>query len=129
MRATLVDEEETANRLAYPGTLNAGLITSCALVIFCWDDSFDCYHAKGGGYKDNHNLRSNPTQIHYVYMAERTDKTETIEEYRRNANLFRRLAGNGAPMTFRGQTDINHNILVDVHSATDIRPKIGGWRM
>ena len=129
LRTSLVDEEDTVNHMTYPRTLNAGLITSCALVIFCWDDSLDCYHAKGGGYKENHRLRSNPSQIHYVYMALPTDDSRTIEEYRRNANLFRRLAGNNAPMTFRGQTDINRNILVDVHSMNDIRPKIGGWRM
>jgi hypothetical protein len=123
----LVDEEDTALRIAYPARLNAGYISSCALVMFCGDDDFDCYHAKGGSYKAIHGMRSNPKRIYYVYKALVTDPTETIDEYRRNAELFRNSGGR-AQMVFLGQTGVNGNILVDMLSLNEIGPTIGAWR-
>lgn len=128
LKSTWVQEEDTENKLAYPRTVHGGYISSCALVIFCWDDSFDCYHAKGGGYKNNHKLRSNPKRIYYVYKVEINDNESTIENYRRNANRFRELAGGRAPMEFYGQTDMNGNVMVDVISSGLIRPTLGAFK-
>jgi hypothetical protein len=127
-KATWVQEEETEPDLAYPGSVQGGYISSCALVIFCGDDSFDCYHAKGGNYKANHKLRSHPNHIYYVYKVEINDSEKTIEEYRRNANLFRQLAGNRAPLTFFGQAGVNGNVWVDVNSPGDISPRMGSFK-
>jgi hypothetical protein len=125
LKSTLVDEEDTQPNLTYPRSVHGGYISSCALVIFCFDDSFDCYHAKGGGYKTNHRLRSNPDRIYYIYKVEINDTENTIEDYRLNANRFRQLAGNRAPMEFFGQTGTNGNVMVDVLSSGQIRPTLG----
>jgi len=128
LKSTLVDEEDTKNNLAYPRSVHGGYISSCALVIFCFDDSFDCYHAKGGGYKTNHRLRPNPDRIYYIYKVEINDTESTIEDYRLNANRFRQLAGSRAPMEFFGQTGTNGNVMVDVMSSGEIRPTLGKFK-
>ncbi len=124
IRARLVDQEDTVNNMAYPGGVHGGLITSCALVIFCGDDSFDCYHASGGTFSGNHGMRRNPTRIYYVYKSLVTDSRETVQEYERNARLFQNSGGR-APLTFRGQRGVNGNVMVDVISATEIRSTLG----
>ena len=128
LKTTWVQEDDTENKLAYPRIVHGGYISSCALVIFCFDDSFDCYHAKGGAYKNNHRLRPNPKHIYYVYKVEINDNESTIEDYRQNANRFRELAGGRAPMDFYGQTGMNGNVMVDVISPGSIRPTMGAFK-
>ncbi len=123
---TMVDEKQTVRNVAYPSQLSAGLITSCALVIFCGENHFDCYHAKGGIYAANHGMRNNPTRIYYVYMALKTDTPEYVNAYRQNAGLFRNSGGN-APLTFLGQKGVKGNIMIELRSATEIDPWIGEW--
>lgn len=124
LRSRLVDQEDTVNNVPYPANLNAGLITSCALVIFCGDSSFDCYHASGGNYSGAHGMRNNPTRIYYVYKSLVTDSRETVQEYERNARLFQ-ISGGRAGLTVLGQRGVNGNILVNVMSAAEIGPSIG----
>ena len=122
-----VGEEATVNNIAYPASVNGGYISSCALVIYCFDDSFDCYHAKGGDYKTNHRLRSNPKRIFYVYKTEINDTERTIENYRWNAGRFQYYAGGKPKLEIYGQ-DLNGNVWVDVHSPDKISPKMGTFK-
>lgn len=124
-KATTVDEKQTVKNIAYPSRLDGGYISSCAMVIFCGVNDFDCFHPSGGIYT-NHGMRNNPTRIYYIYKALRTDKPEYVEGYRQNAARFRASGGN-APLVFLGQTGINGNIIVDLRSATEIDPFIGEW--
>lgn len=123
---TTVDEKQTVKNIAYPARLEAGYISSCVLVVFCGNDNFDCYHAKGGIFANNHGMRNNPTRIYYVYKALKTDTPEYVNAYRQNAALFRGAGGN-APLTFLGQTGINGNIMIELRSANEIDPTIGEW--
>jgi hypothetical protein len=119
-----VPEGGSVNDLDYPSGVHGGYISSCALVIFCGDDTFDCYHAKGGSYNPSHGMRGNPTQIYFVYKSTPYDSTECVRKYRANADNFRRSGGN-APMQFLGQTGVNGNVMVLLRSAHQIEPVIG----
>lgn len=123
--STTVDEKKTVKNIAYPSRLDGGYISSCALVIFCGVNNFDCFHPSGGIYT-NHGMRNNPTRIYYIYKALKTDQPEYVDGYRQNAARFRASGGN-APLIFLGQTGINGNIMVELRSATEIDPWIGEW--
>jgi hypothetical protein len=110
--------------LDYPTALSCGFISSCALVIFCGANSFDCYHAPGGAFKGNHGMMAAPTRIYYVYLPDESDTPKIVAEYQRNADLFSASGGN-APLTFQSQTGVSGNIMVDVLSANQINPTIG----
>ncbi|MDX6271869.1 MAG: hypothetical protein QOD28_3092 [Acidobacteriota bacterium] len=116
----MVFEGMSVKDLNYPTALHCGFISSCALVIFCGVNSFDCHHAKGGIYNGKHGMRGAPTHIYYVYMTHLNDTDESVANYRKNANLFRKLSGGNAPLTFLGQKGYDSNIMVDVLSADEI---------
>lgn len=124
LKTTFVDQTQLAKNVSLPASLNGCLITTCALVIFCDDDNLDCYHASGGSFTSSHGMRSNPTRVIYVYMSLGTDSSATVDEYRRNAELYRHSA-NRAPLTFLGQQGVKSNIWIDVYGPTDVRPHMG----
>lgn len=124
LKTTFVDQTQLAKNVSLPASLNGCLITTCALVIFCGDDTLDCYHASGGSFTSGHGMRSNPTRVIYVYMSLDSDLSATVDEYRRNAELYRHSA-NRAPLTFLGQQGVKSNIWIDVYGPTDVRPHMG----
>lgn len=120
-----VAEGSNSNGLAYPIRVHGGLITSCALVLFCDDRSFDCYHAKGGTYKSNHGMMKAPTHIWYVYLTAPSDDEAYVGAYRKHARSFLESCVGEPTLTFQGVAGQNGNIMLDVHSADRVRPTIG----
>lgn len=120
----MVDQEVKIKDVPYPASLNAVYVAGCALVIFCGADSFDCYHPSGGIYNASHGLRGDPTRIYYVYRSEATDSSAMIQDYHRQAALYR-LDGGRAPLTVYGQRGVKANICVDVFSDRQIAPHGG----
>ena len=127
-RIELVDETVTTLNLPYGITVTGGLITGCALVIYCHDEDFDCYHPSGGVFKSNSKIRRNPNRIFYVYKAVKGDSTQTIESYQRYAQQFRNDCGGNPPLTVYGQLECRADIMVDVNSDSNIQPNGGRWR-
>jgi len=127
LRPQQVPEKGTVRKIPYPGAVDGGYISSCALVIFCFDDYFDCYHAKGGTHELNHGMGQNPKHIFYVYKVDSSDTAETIKNYERNAWLFQYHAGNKPKMDVFGQ-DLKGNVWVNVHSPEKITPGFGTFK-
>lgn len=123
-----VDEGQTVTRLPYGTSVVSNLISSCAFVILCHDNDFDCYHPSGGHFYSNSRIRSNPNRIFYVYKALKGDKPETVDDYKRYAQQYQKAVGGNPPLTVYGQLNGNADIWVKVVSETSIQPVGGSFR-
>lgn len=120
----LVDETFTVPNISYGSSVLSTLITNCALVIYCYDDDFDCYHPSGGNFYSSHKARPNPNRIFYVYMARHDRSAKEIADYKRYAEQYRQAVGS-PPLIVRGHLGGQTDIYVKVISDNNIQP-VGG---